>query len=270
MSDGITLKADTGPLQKLVAVMHDYMALTGKPQSAALQKAAREVDYAMLVQMRVQPPRPVAGSITAAAKARGWRVNTNSDGYFTAYGQALKLLGGYKSGYFRILERNGRTLVDPVLLGASGKVLKTSRGKKSPGYSLVTHAGQASIPPGAKRLNLGALATLLAIQGREKAAAGGYMAQEFQTYKALNRGTVQPATYYTKDHKGVGKVAGEAANGNLNRVRITGYVQHAGDIAEKYGVVSKAFEGGADAYRTDMYAYVVRKNQELLAKLGRS
>lgn len=269
MSDGITLTADTSALRKLTQVMEDYMTLTGKPQSEALRKAAREVDYAMLVEMRVQPPRPVAGTITAAARARGWTVNTISDGYFTAYGQALRLLGGYKSGYFRIFQKFGRTLADPVLLGVSGKVLKSGRGKKSPGYSLVTHPGQASIPTGAKRLNIGALATLLALQGREKAAAGGYVAQEFKTYRALDRSNIQSATYHTKDQKGVGKVTGESANGNLIRVRISGYVEHAAEIAQKYGIVSKAFSSGAGMYRTDMYGYVVKKNQELLARLGK-
>jgi len=268
MSDGITLQVNEGPLQQLLAVMEDYIALTGKPQSTALLKAAREVDYAMLLEMRVQPPRPVAGTITAAAKARGWTVNTNSDGYFTGYGQALKLLGGYKSGYFRIFEKNGRILVDPVFLGVSGKVLKQGRGKKSAGYSLVTDAGQASVPSGAKRLNLGALATLLAIQGREKAAAGGYMAQEFKTYKALDRGAVESATYYTKNQKGVGRVDAESTNGNVHRVTIRGYVPRAANIAEKYGIVNKAFSRGADLYRTDMYEYIVQKNRDLLAKLG--
>lgn len=244
MSDGITLKVSTEPLQKLLDVMADYMTLTGKDAQAALQKAAREVDFAMFKESREQPPRPIQGDILAAAKSRGYTVATNDDGYVTGYQQALRILSGFKSGYFRIGQKNGRVTVDPVFLGP---------------------VQRSQMPADARKLNLGALATIFALNQRQKAASGGYMSTEFLTFRALNRGNISAATFYTKNRKAIGAVKPEPT-----RVTITGNMEHANSIAQKYGLIDKAFSRGADTYRTDMYAYVVKKAQQTLAKLGQS
>jgi hypothetical protein len=193
MIAAVQAKVDTSSLEKLQQVVGDYVELTGKDASVALQKAAREVDFAMFDQLRNQPPRPIRGSISAAARARGFTLNVNSDSYITGYQQAVAMLGGYKSGYFRISEKDGVVSVAPVFLGAAGRIFKGKPNKRSTDHVLVTPEteldakARAGIPADAKELNLGALAVILGLKQREKAGSGGYMAAEFLTYKALNR-----------------------------------------------------------------------------------
>lgn len=245
------IQADS--IAKLADVMDDYVRLTGKDASQALRKAGREVDFALYQEFRQQPPRPLKGSILAAARARGWTININSASYVTGYVAAQNMLGGiggYRTGYFRVSEGNGRIVAELVHAGPLG------RGTPK--------------PAGTKRLNLGALAMIRALNLREKAGAGGYMSAEFLTFKKLTSTTDQ-AVFVAKDKQQIGDVAvATGAGGDAQRITISGRVENSGSIGAKYGLTDKAVARGAESYRTDMYAYVLKRARDTLSKVGAS
>jgi hypothetical protein len=261
MSDSLTATIDLTPIQRLTAVMDEYVDLTGKDQSKALRKAAREVDFALFTEFRQNPPRPTKGSITSAADSRGWTMNRASASFKTGMASALKILNGNKSGFFNISESGGVITASPVMMGVSGRILSR---KSKRGGALVTQG--ASAPAGAVRLNVQALAVIRALSLREKAGAGGYMSTQFLTFKKITQGTpVIAAGFVAKNKATTGTVVG-----NDQRVIISGNVEHADSIAARGDIMNKAISRGADTYRADMYDYVVKRSRETIAKLSRS
>lgn len=295
-------------LRELISAMEDYRRDIKDDSEKALTKAARETTFAMYEGFREQPPRPIKGSITRAAVSRGYRLNTLSRSYLAGYSSALRILGGAKSGYFRIDTGDGAPIASPVVLGKRGRIVRASRKYFRQRGSLLTGADQlagartrdrraltkflrtadrsestfenkrtqlrqnlsdTSLPANAKRLNLGALAALRALQIRERAAAGGYLAAQFLTYKKV-KGTIaqrsQGIRVLTKNKLLAGEVVFETDNeGNVEKAIIVGRLPGTAAIAARHGIITRALSVAANTFRADMQKYLAARGQRLAA-----
>jgi hypothetical protein len=273
----------------------------------SLAKGGRLVTLALHRELRKQPPRPVEGSIEDAARTRGWKINSLSRSYLAGYSSALRTLGGAKSGYFRMVRTGKGTLVaQPIVIGRQGRRVLAGRKNFRQRGSLLTDRRQlsaarlrdiakyrkflltadknystfagrqakfrqqiadTSLPPDAVQLNLGALANVRAVNIREAAAAGGYLAAQFLTYKKMKSGPGRH-TMLTKNNVLAGEVIMEDDNdGNLEKIIINGRLPGTGRIVERFGIVPKAIGEGARLYRDDMRLRLERRAQRVFGKV---
>lgn len=290
---------------QLERAVQDYRALIKDDAGKALAKAARETTFAARKLFRASPPRPRKGSISAAAAARGFRLNSRSASYLTGMRSAEKILGGAKSGYFKVSDSSGALTATPVIVGKAGRIvaaaknpsksrgqlltdraqLSGARGKDLAAYrKLLTQADRSAatferrrarvrrlldenrIPSGAVQLNRGALAALRAISLRESAARGGYLGAQFLTFRAVKG--VGETQFSTKDKKlaGIVSIKGDA-DGDAISAQIAGYLPGTAKIAQREGIVSKALLEAARAYRADM---VAKLRQRASRQFGRA
>lgn len=296
--------------EELMAAMRDYRVRVKDDVGRAMTKAAREVAFALHSEFRKQPPRPREGSITAAAKARGYRINSLSRSYLTGYASATRILGGNKSGYFRIIDVNGVPQAVPIVLGKRGRIVRSSRKHFRQSGALLTNRAELSgarlrdlqsyrkfltradrskstfenrrtrhrqnisdtqIPDDAVSLNRGSLAAIRALQLREKAARGGYLAAQFLTYKKITR-TIngQRQTFLTKNNLLAGEVIFETDNdGKLEFISVVGRLPGSARVAAKYGIVDRAITRAARDYVADTSKYLAERAERTFSRGGR-
>lgn len=117
------------------------------------------------------------------------------------------------------------------------------------------------------QLNLGALAVVRAVNIREAAAAGGYLAAQFLTYKKMKSGPGRH-TMLTKNNVLAGEVIMEDDNdGNLEKIIINGRLPGTSRIVERFGIVPKAITEASRMYREDMRLRLERRTQRAFAKV---
>ena len=249
---------DPGKLESLTVSLDAWVSLVGSDRSKALIKAARLLDLGMHKAMRQSPPRPIGGRIMQEAKARGYTIGKSTASWKTGYSSAQRILGGNKSAFFRIVEVNGRKIAQAVGVTAKGNVTYSKRGKLRRGaQNLTTLSGQTKkpiiqIPSDWVRLNKQALAVNRALNIREKAAAGGYLASEFLTYRKISAKT-KYTQFITKDGVRVGSVSiytDEA--GNPQSVQIAADVPGIAEVAARNDSVNKAFDEAVATFNSDI------------------
>ena len=202
--------------------MKEYRRDIKDDSGEALAKGGRLATLALHRELRKQPPRPIGGSIEDSARARGWRVNSLSRSYPSGYTSALRTLGGRspaisawcgpgrhadrsanrdrspgapRAGWPEEFQAARLTSHGPPPLSAA-RLRDISKGRKfltTADRNNSSFAGRqakfrqqiadTALPPDAVQLNVGALATVRAVNIREAAGAGGYLAAQFLTYK---------------------------------------------------------------------------------------
>jgi hypothetical protein len=261
MSGAIGITVDTSALAALSQAMAEFAGVLGKDSSQTLRKAGRILDLRMYEEMRERPPRPTPGSIIGDIKAGGWRMNTASDSYKTGLAAARKMLGGAKSGFFRVNETLSKIVADPVLVGTSGRILKAGRGRRG---SLVKD--RAIAPAGAVRLNVRALAMVRALNLREKAGKGGYMSIQFLTFRRITQGTAAiNATFTARNKQQTGHVEGDN-----QRIVISARVENTATIAARENAVNKSFLSAADLFRSDLIEQVTNRAKRTIGRVANS
>lgn len=265
-----TLQIDTSALRPLIAAMGDFQTVMKTDGASALAHGARELTFALHQEFRRQPPRPFEGEITRSAEGRGWRVNSLSRSYLSGYTSALRTLGGNKSGYFRIVELNGRIVAQPIVLGRKRKIVTAGRKGLSRG-SLLTSASElkdsSSLPGDAVRLNVGSLAVVRALGIRERAALGGYLALQFLTYKKMRvgRGAMRHRVL-AKNNVLAGEVQSNTdADGNLTAILISGHLPGTLRVAQRFGILNRVGETAARNSRAYLVRSVAKRAQRLIS-----
>lgn len=256
----VTIQIDG--MEQLERAVQDFRALVKDDSGKILAKGARLVTLSLHREFRKSPPRPTKGRISAEAESRGFRLSRRSRSFVTGLASAKKILGSHKSGYFRISE--GRAT--PILIGPRGKILRPrSRSKRA---SLLTNVEQLKgkeLPADAVQLNTQALATMRAINLREKAAAGGYLSSQFLSYKGVRN--IGESKFSTKDRRLAGSVIVKAdAEGDAVTAQITGFLEGGARIAQREGIINRSLAGGAAIMRQDMAEAINRRGA---AKFGR-
>jgi hypothetical protein len=265
----ITLEAKGLP--ELQAAMLEYRVRIRDDQAIAMSRAARQLARGLHEELRRVPPRPADGSILAAAKARGYRLNPLSRSYMSGYSSALRTFGANKSGYFRIEENNGIPRAVPIVLGRKRKIVLAGRKNVFQRGALLTSraevADASTIPSDAVRLNVTALAAVRALQIRGRAGRGGYLAGQFLTWKRVKSTKSQPnVRQVMKNNITGGEVIFETDNdGALEKIIVVGRLPGTAKIAAKYGIIDRAASVAAVAMRRDMQDYLAKRANAVFA-----
>lgn len=294
----------------LIAAMNDYRAQLGKSALQATAKASREATFALFEEFR--QVRPGQGQVAREAEARGFRMSYFTPSWDTGYKSARKILGGAKSGYFRINRSGGSPTAEPIIVGRRGAVVTASRknlstlsrnlatGKGPRGGSLLTDWRQLraarrkearayasfqrkygsgsngdtrghliakarlaklqkglDIPSDAVRLNVTALANLRAVNLRDRAGRGGYLAAQFLTYKKI-KATQTRASFLTKNNLNAGEVIIEDYATGPKAI-VVGRLPGTAKVAERHGIVPRALQRGANEFRRDMLKKIAER-----------
>lgn len=301
------ITVDARDLLLMGDVMKEYRRDIKDDSGEALAKGGRLATLALHRELRKQPPRPIGGSIEDSARARGWRVNSLSRSYLAGYTSALRTLGGAKSGYFRMVRTGKGTLIaQPIVIGRQGRRVLAGRKNFRQRGSLLTDRRQLSaarlrdiskyrrflttadrnnssfagrqakfrqqiadtaLPPDAVQLNVGALATVRAVNIREAAGAGGYLAAQFLTYKKMKSGPGRH-TMLTKNNVLAGDVIMEDDNnGALEKIIINGRLPGTSKVLSRFSIVPKAIGEASRLYRSDMRQRLERRAQRISQKV---
>jgi hypothetical protein len=130
--------------------MREYRETIKDDQGVALAKGGREMTFALHKEFREQPPRPEDGEIESEAIKRGYKFNTLSRSYLAGFQSALRILGGAKSGLFRVTRSaKGILVAQPIVLGKRGRIILASRKHFRQRGSLLTSVKQ--LAPGHRK-----------------------------------------------------------------------------------------------------------------------
>ena len=270
------IPVDPGRLMNLNVALDAWVSLIASDRSAALVKAARLLDLGMQKAFRQSPPRPNAGKITREAVARGYKMAKNTASWITGLNQAKKMLGGAKSGFFRIVDKgDGKKTAVAVGYTAKGRITYVKSGKLRRGANLLTSlSGQTKrpitqLPADVHRLNLQALATNRALTLREKAGAGGYISSEFLTYRKINAST-KSTQFVTKDGVTVGAVTINTDDaGNPVSVVINANIPGVSEVAARTDAVNKGFDSAVETFSSDIISRLNSRFERALGKVAK-
>jgi hypothetical protein len=251
--------------------MGDFQTVLKKDASTALAHGARELTFALHQEYRRQPPRPREGTITTAAKTRGWSMNVLSRSYLAGYTSALRTLGGNNSGYFRIVKIGDRIQAVPLVLGKKRRLIKSGRKHFRQRGALLTSASElndsSSLPGDAVKLNVGSLAVVRALGIRERAALGGYLSVQWLTYKKIKVArNISRSRVLAKNNALAGEVIPKTAeDGNASAILISGYLPGTLRVAQRFGILNRVGEMAARNSRAYLSKTVARRAQRLIS-----
>ncbi|HYC65865.1 MAG TPA: hypothetical protein VEC14_14140, partial [Reyranellaceae bacterium] len=272
--DAQVIVSHPGALERLTRTLQSYRAVSGRTSEEVLVKKGEDLAQrgpnGTSLHSLFQQQAKRHGAITAAAKARGFRLGRRRWGGSgptagiseEAARRAERVMGPYLKAHSilaNVSYDGGRLTLRGVRQGRSGK--RILGGRRGLGGFAVGGDNEALRRPWDKRLNFRAVATVMEINLREagrKFLATGFLFRRFARIQRQRQLVAMNPRSQLEVHASA-QLEGSADSGNIV-LRLSSHVPGTAEIGNSRGIFARAL-----GYMTeDMEIYLARKQRETL------